>query len=584
VARYEENYAVFRMDALDEVVGDNCQSMYFLSESTVQLASSCLRYAEYLNRAHKNKFDSEPTDQQRQTLQDWFELAQMEITLDCNDSLERIAVALESIEQNSGLRYTVEELLEDLELLPLAGGVLKEVVSGIFDLMPNLKIKADAMPILMALLETYTRWRPLHEGVNKIAGGVIALAAVSGGSKVIACVKAIVDSVLTLSTFQSWKQLLTLDEDSSIWDSLACLWDLVISIGDGGSAEDPDNDPSLRPIINVQSRNEVQNFINACCMGVPDFDTVDVSGIPPVEQISEVGEEVEPIDAGSIVWGALRSDTGKCQAARAVLAWARELLHTISTSLPGTNIRPSDIIAIVVTIAAASVTAPPIALVGMIGIATALAAVSLTNALSGVVDTVSVVLFDASEQLVCDMVESTSVEGAQNRIKMTLAEFGLQPVLIAASNYLFSNTVLSAVFYTVPGMDVSSFSSSCVECEGSCPLYMWGPGEEVEEYVFESTAAGGFYHVSIQFNTETISLTGPWCGGMQTFTILTDGWTVAPAYFASNFRAWEDDDAPITSTNATEYNSDTHPGSFEFTARSLSVVSLTPFTLEVIPV
>lgn len=528
-----------------------------------------------------------PTQQIWEEISTFCEETEACLVSDCdltefNTNLDRIATALESIEQNQAIRYTVQDLIDDLEDTFGVGHILYDLVSAFLGLFPRFKVKVDATPLAVGLWETWTRWMPLNASLATIAASTTAIAAATATGKVMDLINLALSGLdYVTKVGAGWRDFM-LGEGTTFWDLISQIRQIFIPADDGGTGgDDPDNDPALRTVVNVQARNEVQNFITACCAGYPNLPQPDGTGVSAVEQSGDVGDAISPENTTQITWGSARTDSEKCQASRAIVQWAIDIFERLDDSLPSAPLSPADIMGLVLAIAATAVFAPPIALVAFIGLASTLAGLSLTGALGQAVASIRQTLFDHSEDIVCAIFDASSVESARNQIEIILQNAGLSSVLTPVVMYVFSPTVLSAAFYGAPGMDVSSFSSDCTGCATSCPDYIISNGVEIAPYEFQSVLST-WHRVDILLNTDHSNNVGPWCGPELTFTILTNGQSQSTNPL-SDFRVWQDNDAPFTSSNPTEYNSDTHPGATVLTGRWLAITSNTPFTVEIVP-
>lgn len=168
------------------------------------------------------------------------------------DKEERIAVALESLASNQAVRYTVQDMIDDIEDAFGVGHLLFEMASAFIGLFPRLKLKVDATPIVTSLVETYFRWIPLNAALADIAFNTTVLAGAAAGTKI----QSLLGLVLSALDFQAKNSAgfrdWILGEGGVFRSAIAGIRALFVSSGDGGDGgDDPDNDPDIR--ISVQN-------------------------------------------------------------------------------------------------------------------------------------------------------------------------------------------------------------------------------------------------------------------------------------------------------------------------------------------
>lgn len=163
---------------------------------------------------------------------------------DITTQLGRIATALESIESKTIERYTYEEFIEDIEDAFGIGSILANIVDSVFGLMPNLKAKVDFTPFILSLVETRTRWRPIHDALNVMAKSSETITATMVTGKTLGIINTIFETLDVIG--DGWQDLIL--GDKNIYDGLVKpIWNLFIPDNEGGTGgDDPDNDPTLR--------------------------------------------------------------------------------------------------------------------------------------------------------------------------------------------------------------------------------------------------------------------------------------------------------------------------------------------------
>lgn len=161
-----------------------------------------------------------------------------------NANLDRIASALESIDTKTAEFITWQDILTDLQVTLGIAHPLYLVVKALTDLIPSLKVKADATQVLKSIWE-YITWKgPILGLLGTIATSQVAIAASTVGGGFLAFMNG------QLQILQGW---LTWGVDLfqgnlDFWDDwFKPLMDKFIPDSEGGTGgTDPDNDPELR--------------------------------------------------------------------------------------------------------------------------------------------------------------------------------------------------------------------------------------------------------------------------------------------------------------------------------------------------
>lgn len=170
-----------------------------------------------------------------------FESMQMGCIEELNINMDRIATALENIDQKTSLLYTWDELIEDIETAFGTGSLIYNLINGIIGLMPNLKAKVDMTWFARAIWEYMTWKAPLKTMLAAIVAAQTAQATAAAAGKIMDIINTVMGGIGILQTTAlGWKDIIF--GDKSIWE------DLVTPIWDWFTDDPPqsDIDPELR--------------------------------------------------------------------------------------------------------------------------------------------------------------------------------------------------------------------------------------------------------------------------------------------------------------------------------------------------
>lgn len=173
-----------------------------------------------------------------------------------NEYLERIAIALESIDQKTGEILSWDDMIDDLETTLGIGNAFVEILKWIGNLIPSLKAKVDVTPLILGFWEYYTWKAPilaLLTGMNASLAGSAAAALAEKPLSLIRTVTSVFDSILSLNN-RIYEFILG---DWNWYDDiLKPIWESFISTGDGGTGGDnPDTDPDNRVAVSINQTN-----------------------------------------------------------------------------------------------------------------------------------------------------------------------------------------------------------------------------------------------------------------------------------------------------------------------------------------
>lgn len=164
--------------------------------------------------------------------------------------MDRVATALEGINEKTAALITWDELLEDLENTLGIGSFLYKLADWIMSLFPTIKLKMDMTPIVHSLWEYYTFKRHVLSALNTIAANLQNLALVQGASGLLDFTKGVLQGWQALA-FQALDYI-TGDGDLFYESVIEPLINKGIPDSEGGTGGDnPDLDISLRNTTNI---------------------------------------------------------------------------------------------------------------------------------------------------------------------------------------------------------------------------------------------------------------------------------------------------------------------------------------------
>lgn len=202
----------------------------------------------------------------------------------CNEYLERMAVALEGIQesqafiaQNTYEKVTWQDVINDLQSTLGVGNIIYLAVKEITDLIPSLRVKLDGNK-LIGMFWTMMTWNaPILAAVKTIAASQVAQTALMGTAKTATLLGAVLTGFGSLTNYyQGLRDAIF--GGWSIMDFIASLLAYLIPDDEGGTGgTDPDNDPTNRTEVNVANtlinnnafscQPEINVHTENCCCG-----------------------------------------------------------------------------------------------------------------------------------------------------------------------------------------------------------------------------------------------------------------------------------------------------------------------------
>lgn len=453
-----------------------------------------------------------------------------------NEYLERIAIALEGINEKTAERLTWDDMIDDLETTLGVGNAFVEILKWIGQLIPSLKAKVDVTPLVMSFWEYYTWKAPiltLLTGANASLAGIAASQLAEKPLSIIRTILAGFDSILNLNN-RIYE--FVLGDWNWMDDVLKPIWNNFIGNNDGGSGGDnPDNDTENRVSVNLQQQiidNDVFSpIINMACS--PDVNVYAGGGgcssfgggyggygnsgngsVIDTDPAPNLGNpSTDPAPAGFGTWSAY--DAYKCKAANAlfdaVLGFFRflgGLDAAAAGAAAGAAFGTWLLGAIGATLAAAATTTAAggfavtgalstAFLVGFLATAPGWVIAAIVAAIAAVTAAVGVgvlILFDSladdfeakREDVVCQLYNSQTVDEAKGYLSTALADSVASFVI--APPYNMAEAAIRVMMSTVYGYMlpysfvnqlfeksdvVEAYTSSSVDCGGCEGLFVW---------------------------------------------------------------------------------------------------------------
>lgn len=262
---------------------------------------------------------------------------------DITGQLDRIATALESLDEKAAAFYNWTDFVEDLENALGAGHILVNLVEGFFGLMPNLALKIDATRLVMGAWEYYTWRAPILAAITAFLGEMAVVSASLATSAGLAATHTTIGGIAGILDAAAFLRDIAFG-NKNIWDDfIKPLWNNWTSTDDGGTGGiDPDNDPILNNLVNVFVRQEAMaNYITVNCGGCGGLGCSACGGSGFIADESGSGSSIDGPEydqpsAGSSPppgWSSWSGDDGylayKCKAANALALGLAESLGAL---------------------------------------------------------------------------------------------------------------------------------------------------------------------------------------------------------------------------------------------------------------
>lgn len=249
------------------------------------------------------------------------------------EKLERIAVALEGINEKTEALVTWDELLEQIETAIGVSNLTYKTFSTILGWMPSFRnIPIKTSEIVKMVVEGITWKGPILMAVTTIAASQTTIALSSIASAAVSAWQGIFAVGSYIDNWRAGMAEWILGEKSFYDIILKPLWALLMFQKDGG--EVPDSAEDNRQEVRNVNRILVQNTINACCVGMPLMPTPPTNYVTPFEQPGTVSPTVPTLDDGFGWNTALGTDAAsKCLGASYVIKSTIEFFNGIDDAL-----------------------------------------------------------------------------------------------------------------------------------------------------------------------------------------------------------------------------------------------------------
>lgn len=377
-------------------------------------------------------------------------------------ALETMAIRLLAIEQKMPPLVTLQELLDDLENSTLVELVpYLETFLALKDLIPNIDLQFKVTDVLAFITDSYWKRRVALaiEGINRKQ---LISNLIEGGETVAETVQTIdeiADTTLdVVNTFIGG-----LGSTGEMLQALIALYELFAQPG-------ADENPELRTSV----RNVITMVINACCNNTPELPKYNPSTtfVPEDDQFEGVASGNPPRNTNSITYSATPNTTAqKCENAWYIWYGVQQYLYFFRSKLPDTRVSLPSALAILTAcfIAMSIPIAMPIA--ALIAMATIAAGYSYSALITTVLTNIINVLEAKDEEIVCAMVNGTTVGLAKASVKNIFNE-DLTEIEASAAMLFFNNTNLANLFYEGSNFNraniPSPLPSDCTDCSGDC--------------------------------------------------------------------------------------------------------------------
>ena len=384
---------------------------------------------------------------------------------DLQTQLERIATALESLDQKAGTLVTWDEILEDIETTVGTSNLIYQMMSALLGLIPSFRaIPLPLGQIVASLIESITWRAPILTFLGIMSTSLATMAATGIAGTFSAFWNSVFAGLTYLTTWGQGMKSIMFGE-KAVWNDI--IWPIVSGLvfqSDGGSM--PDDELDKRIQVRVTNELILQQVVNSCCAGLPDVPTVTPgNNFPTFDQQGFVGFST-PVNTPQITWGAATTDGQKCQAAQYIWEGARGIFGQLAAAMPDSGLNFAQIMSSIITIAGAAIFVPVIAIPGLIGLATVLAGVSISASVRLFCKQIEDALIEHGQDVTCALYSNSSVGQASEQIRELLSP-SLTSVQVDAAMLVLNYSNLTSLFYDNPNIDTSVFPNDCSFCEAT---------------------------------------------------------------------------------------------------------------------
>jgi hypothetical protein len=344
--RFSENKRLYDYNSLSGM--NDCDSLVIcLSERSLNIILNSLWKVEEMRTRlytdHQGEEYTLASEAQFEEFRLWLSQVHNELgswTM-CNEFLERMAIALESIQESQAFmaentleKVTWQDVLDDLETTLGIGNIIYLAVKEITDLIPSLKVKLDGNKLIGQFWTMMTWNAPILAAVKTIAAAQTAQTALMGTAKTAALLGAVLTGFGSLTNYyQGLRDAIF--GGWSIMDFIASLLTYLIPDDEGGTGgDDPDNDPTNRTEVNVAQtlinnnafscQPEINVHTENCCCGGAGSGAYGPGTAGPDDVPPQV---VPPTGYPGSFPGQSEYDTYKCKAANSLVLNLAEVLY-----------------------------------------------------------------------------------------------------------------------------------------------------------------------------------------------------------------------------------------------------------------
>jgi hypothetical protein len=457
---------------------DDC-GVYFLTRRTQHIVLSCLRYAEYFGTRWRRGGVLIGSDDSSD-IRGWIDAAFSEVIMSCDfEVFERIAAALESLDEKTSSRITYDEFINDLEDAFGVTSFIVTVTKGFFGLLPSIILKMDFTRLVMAVWELYTWKAPVLALLGQITAAQWVQAITGTTSAVLAKARQFASFFIG----PNLADLIFGEIDPYTW-----LSNNLIALGikeeDGGiGGENPDADPNIHLDVNLFSDLEV-HVTSDCC------DLAQGSGMGNYAGTQTITPGAGGPGGGPIIDAepstAIPVDQDKCNYSAYIvekyLEYLAQSANTFTDIGSSARVFAVWINSIPLIFSSLAVASSVMVLFGYC-IGLVIAGIPLTIALTSL----KANLEETKNQLICDLHDLAATPAQARSLIEAWITAGL-PVSLPASwvtyhaEHLFTNTVLNQIFDNT--WNIGEFTHDCTCGEGCADVVMFADG-------YNSFVAGG---------------------------------------------------------------------------------------------